>query len=821
MFSPRWRKVLRDLWSFKWRTLLVALSIAVGVFAVGVVTQTFGAVRNQLVVEYPKSNPASATLITSPFDDDLLQSIRKMDGIAHAEGRGITVVQVRVGNDEWRQMELFAIPDFKNININKVYPQPNFPPDSTIGAERGIWPPTERGVLIERASFLLPGMLPAGLKVGDSFEVKAPNNRIYQLNFQGLAHEPGRIPPTFVSAAYGYITLDTLEWLTGTRQMDELDITVSRNALDQKYITQVAEQVKNKVETGGGVVGSLQVPIPGRHPFEDLFQGLLLLLNALGLSSLFLSGFLIVNTISALLGQQVRQIGVMKAIGARNGQIVGMYLVMTLIYGILAFLIAAPSSAFVAGRTSQLLAGFINVDFPQFQFVPDIIILEAIIAIVFPLIIGIFPVLAGTRMTVREAISDYGISTKPSKQKAGSRKRFFPSFNLQPSSFLSRPLMLSLRNTFRRKGRLALTLLTLTLAGAIFMSVFSVHSAMLITLEDALKYWKFDVMVIFNRAYPSDLIEQEVQKIPGITHAEGWGMATVRRLRPDDSESPDLMMFATPTNTTMIEPTMIQGRWLLPDDENAIVISNAVAKLEPDIKVGDDITLKINGKKSSWHVVGVDRVVGNFGGAGNVNVNLPYFERVTGLVGRSIMVQVTTDRHDRAYQDQIQKAITDEFKQAGIRVGNGMTSGLIREQNETFFNIIIGLLLVMTVLMAFVGGLGLMGTMTLNVIERTREIGVMRAIGASNGAIQRIVIVEGVLIGAVSWLVGAVVAIPLGQMLSAVLGEALLQLPLHYVVSTDGIVLWFIVVLVISALASILPAHNASRLTVRQVLAYE
>jgi putative ABC transport system permease protein len=242
---------------------------------------------------------------------------------------------------------------------------------------------------------------------------------------------------------------------------------------------------------------------------------------------------------------------------------------------------------------------------------------------------------------------------------------------------------------------------------------------------------------------------------------------------------------------------------------------------EPDIKVGDEITLKVNGKKSQWHVVGIVRVVGNFGGVGTVYANYPYYARVTGEVGRATTVQVTTDKHDPEYQIQIQKAMEAQYKQAGIRFGGSITSGLIRQQNELFFNIIVVLLMVMAVLMAAVGGLGLMGTMTLNVLERTREIGVMRAIGASNGSIRRIVLAEGLLIGMLSWALGALLAVPFGQLLSTALGELIFQLPLHYTVSTMGIVVWLVVVLVISLFASILPAQNAARLTVREVLAYE
>ncbi|HSR34916.1 MAG TPA: FtsX-like permease family protein, partial [Anaerolineae bacterium] len=134
---------------------------------------------------------------------------------------------------------------------------------------------------------------------------------------------------------------------------------------------------------------------------------------------------------------------------------------------------------------------------------------------------------------------------------------------------------------------------------------------------------------------------------------------------------------------------------------------------------------------------------------------------------------------------------------------------------------LIAFLLVMAVLLAVVGGIGLMGSMSLNVLERTREIGVMRAIGASDGSVLTIVIVEGVLIGLLSWLLGAVVSGPLSRLLCDAVGVSIFQTPLSYKFSLEGVGLWLVVVIVLAAVASVWPARNASRVTVREVLAYE
>ncbi len=127
----------------------------------------------------------------------------------------------------------------------------------------------------------------------------------------------------------------------------------------------------------------------------------------------------------------------------------------------------------------------------------------------------------------------------------------------------------------------------------------------------------------------------------------------------------------------------------------------------------------------------------------------------------------------------------------------------------------------MAVLLAVVGGLGLMGTMSINVLERTREIGVMRAIGASDGSVRRIVIVEGVLIGVLSWAMGTAVAFPLSMLLSEAVGQSLLESPLSYTFSPPGALIWLVLVIVIATLASLLPAYRAARMSVRETLSYE
>ena len=81
---PRWRKVLSDLIDNKARTTLVVLSIAVGVFAIGVIAGAYRIISDDMSVSYAANNPSNIEIRMDDFDEDFLNTIRKFDGIKEA-----------------------------------------------------------------------------------------------------------------------------------------------------------------------------------------------------------------------------------------------------------------------------------------------------------------------------------------------------------------------------------------------------------------------------------------------------------------------------------------------------------------------------------------------------------------------------------------------------------------------------------------------------------------------------------------------------------------------------------------------------------------
>jgi putative ABC transport system permease protein len=785
---------VRDLGVARTRTVLVVLSIAVGVFAVGTIAGSNALLQQGLREAYAASLPASATFATSPFGDDVVNMVRGLRGVAEAEARRSVTVRLQTGPDSYREMQLTAISDFRDQRLDLVTPEPG-----------AAWPPRRGEMLLERSSLTL-----ADVAVGSDVQVQTVDGKLHRLHVVGLSHEVGASPAFYVGRLNGHVDFDTLADLGYDTTYDDLRIRVADPTLDRAGIGAAAEVVRTHLERAGVTVYSVYVPIPGQHPANDLLAGVFLVLGVLGLLALVASGFLVVNTVNAIIAQQTRQIGVMKAVGARNRQVAGLYLGMVLVYAVLSLGVALPLGALGAYALTVFTANLVNFDIATFFAPPEVIALEVAVGLLVPLLAALVPVWRGVRVTVREAVSSTGLSDSFGRGRVDRL--------VQRVRGLPRPTLLSIRNTFRRKARLVLTLAALTLSAAVFMAVFSVRASLYRTLDDALAYFDYDVQVELAQPARADQLEAESKRVPGVTLAEAWRFATAQRIRPDGAESRAFFTFGLPPESQTVKPRLQEGRWLRPDDGNALVATANVRDDEPDLQVGDQVTMRINGRDGTWTLVGI---VESPTKRPFLYANAGALELAAHDVGRASVVMLVTTASDQATQDRVGRAAREHLESVGIKVAATTSLAEIRTTQERLFAVLVIFLSTMALLLGMVGGLGLTGTMSINVVERAREIGVIRAVGASDGAVLRLFLAEGVLIGLISWGIGALLALPISKALSDALGMVFLSRPLSYAVSVEGIVLWLGVVLVLAAIASLLPAWRASRLAVREVLAYE
>ena len=808
--KPRWRKVVHDLVDNWGRTLLVVLSIAVGVFSIGVIAGAYQIISNDMSASYAANRPANIEMRMTNFDDDVLASIHNQRHVEDAEARRVFNIRVRVpGTQKWTTLDMIAFEDFEQNEINLLKPVAGDPL------------PDKREVLLEQDA-----LQDLDVSVGGLLEFQLPDGSTRNLPVTGIVQDTAAGAGDFLASPYAYITMDTLQYLGEPRLYNRALVIVSQSGEGIFHIRDVGAQLKDKLENDGHVIIRSRFSETHKHPLGDTVNAILGILLALGVLIVFLSSSLIANTLNALLNQHLRHIGVIKLVGGQRGQVFRMYLALILVFGILALLISVPLGGQGAYGLALFIARELNFNLLGYRIVPAALLIQVLVGLLIPLIAGLAPVVKGSKITVLQALSG-GLAEEENKARANqARVPWFDWMQVKATRFLAargihipRPFVISLRNTFRRKSRLALTLFTLTMGGAIFIGVFNVR----VSLHDYIgrigNYFVADVSVDFDKPYRLKEIEQQVMKLDGFQHVEGWQFVSGDVLDASQNVLENINIFGPPADSELIEPLLVSGRWIRSGDVRKLAVSEGARKYFPDLKPGDTLNLRIDGKDEAWEIVGIFKFVDREG----VLAYAPYeyVSRMNDLANRSYSFRVVTDRHDRPYQDAKAEELDAYFRELGYKVRVAEAGRASLDTAVESLDVLVVFLLIMAILTAIVGSMGLTGTMGMNVLERTREIGVMRAIGADDRAVMRTVIAEGVFIGMISFGLAVILSIPVTYLLSTIVSLAIFQTPIDIVFTYMGYAIWLGLVLALSALGSILPARNAARLTIREVLAYE
>jgi putative ABC transport system permease protein len=803
MFNPRWKKVLTDFWGHKLRSFLVIASITIGLFAIGLIVSMDIIITEDMKAGYMVVNPANILILTTPFDEDLVNAIGNLDGVAQAEGVRTMTLRYQKPNGEWAPIDIKAIPHNENMDINRVQ------------VEDGDWPPQDRQIAIEGNKFGED----LNTSVGDSIKVELPSGLVRDIQVTSVVHDQtvgsSGAGGFFLAPVQGYIIQDTLDWLESPSTLNTLYVTVQGDRNDKAHIQAIANSVIKRVEDSGRVVVTSQVRQANNHPNRVYVEAIVAVLVVLGFLVMFLSAFLITNTLAALLNQQVNHIGVMKTIGASRGQIIGIYMALIFVYGLTSFVIALPLSAWAAYALMDYFAKAINITLQGFRVEPAVFWIEIAVAMLIPQLAGIVPILNGTRISVVEALS--GLS----QTNAQNKKTWFDR-RLESIRGLSRPTILSLRNTFRRKGRLFLTLFTLTLGGAIFIGTFNVQSSLTNYIDRIGHYFLADVTFTLSESARISEINELIGSIPGVNNVEGWAASGGVLQKPDGTAGESVTLLAPPSDSTLVDPVVLEGRWIQPGDDNVVVVNERFREAYPNLKVGDRLKIKIAGKDEIVNVIGFFQLTGKTGGY-LAYTTYEYLSDVIHQNNRANSFRVVSDNPNMNIDQQkaLGAAIESKLKEKGYRVSELEAGKSLTATTADGLNILTGFLLMMAVLIAIVGSIGLTGTMSLNVLERTREIGILRAIGASDKAVMRLVMIEGLLIGMMSWIFGVILSFPIGNLMANAVNLALFGAPAGVTITLMGDFLWLLVVTVLSVLASVGPARNATRLTIREVLSYE
>ena len=481
--------------------------------------------------------------------------------------------------ETWRDLTLYAIADYEDQRLLQVREQ------------SGNYPPEKKEVLLERATITY-----LGLKTGDEILIKTAQGKKYTLLVSGIVHDLYRVPPVMEGWVYGYVSMDTIRWMGQPAGYNELYLDAE--ATSDEEIRALADETSDRIEGEGLPVYQKTLPDRGVHPMNFIIQTMQVLLGLIAAMSMFLSGLLVINVISAVIAQQEKQIGIMKAIGARSWQIVGLYFGMVLVLGLTACLLAIPLGRIGANALARFVAGLINFDPPVVEYTLPSLLIQFGVGLIVPLIAAAPAILNGTNVSPARVLSEYGISQV--WRGAGLMDAIldrFPRF--------TRDILLALRNPFRKRGRLILSLVTLTFAGAVFMGVVNLQASLSDSLDQMLGFWNYDAWLILDGHFSAEKMVNIAESVSGVGRAEAWGFAIGRYVRPDGSESDNLYLMATPAGTDFLDPPIVAGRDIQVLGEESILVSPGLLANEPTIQLGKPVTIKIEGREETYQVAGV------------------------------------------------------------------------------------------------------------------------------------------------------------------------------------------------------------------------
>ncbi len=787
--SSRWRKVARDLWLHAPRTVLVVLAIAVGLAGAGTVLNAWALVDVATSRGYLASNPASATLRLDSVDAGLLTQVRALPSVREVQARRTIGARVRAGG-AWQAAVLFAMDDFSTMRIG------------TIRGEIGTWPPTDGSIVIERSSLEY-----SGAAVGESLQVVLPGQAAATARIAGIARDVGLAPGWMEHVVYGFVTTRGLAQWGVPAAPNELQIVVRPDGLDQDGVRRIAYEVKGIAERAGHRVSDVTVPVPGEHVHAAQMDSLLMTQGAFGVLALLLSAFLVVNLMSAMLQGQVREIGIMKAIGAQGSQLAAMYLVMALFLGLAATLIALPV-AVIAGRSyAHLKAELLNFPLDGYGIPSWVLMSQVVVGLLLPVVSAAVPVRRGSRITVGEALRDVGVPPWHGGLEESWLVRVAPR--------MSRPLALSLRNAFRKRQRLILTLLALSGGGAVFLGARNLRASVVASVDALFAPQQFDLVVRLAEAPDLAQVEAAVRGVSGVATADAWVGLQGARQHADGTLGNVFSVTALPAKSPLFAPSMRSGRWLSADDTVAIVINGSLQKVDPVLQLGANVPLVVGGRTRAWRVVGIIES-GPQPVAYVARDPLARFP-VTGSVNAVVRSRLSGD----AAQVDLIMRLRNALSAADLPVSSSTLMAESKRVMQDHLLMVTDFLAAMAWLMIVVGGLGLASAMGLAVLERTREIGVLRAIGANHRAVFNLIQVEGLVIGILSWAVALPLSIPMSVVLARAFGRIMIPVPVAYLPEGRGVLAWLCLVVVVSVLACAWPATSALRMTTANALSYE
>jgi putative ABC transport system permease protein len=693
-------KILRDLWLNRARTGLVVLAIALSVMAFGVLNTPYTVVLYNFTTAYEQAEPAQAILTLPGFDEDLVEKVTGLPEVRLAEGRRQFNLKLESGGKP-RLINTYASLDPVHNSIARLAWEGASPAELREGE-----------VLLDRTFNALAPVMP-----GQTLTVQDMAGHSHDLKVAGLPNDLTSIPGRFNLLGQAFVNLDTAVRLGQERDFNQLLVVTqasgdNRAALQaeiQRQVTYIADEV----EHAGYPVLAVEMPVVGQPPLESVVRTLLLTLQLFAFLIVVLAVLVVSNVAAALVAEQTRQVGILKSMGARSSGVLRIYSNMVLIIGGLALLIALPLVWILMRLLVNVLVGLIDAQMLKFEIPLSTWVILPLLAFGATFVAVISPLWHASRLSVRQAISD------EAPRAEGGRAI------LNAGSLLVRN---ALRVLLRKRQRLFLNLLMLGLAGAMFIAALNARREVQVSVARVQLRRNYDIQVALDETVKRSVLEHATLNVPGVQDAEAFLRGNMGRMLPDGTRAGSVVVLAHPAGSDYTRPWSVSGQW--PVQQRGLLLSSEVLDMwglaaGPPPQPGQPVSVMAAGREADdWVLDGV---------LGKLNLATVYtaYEDYAALTHQESMANMLAIRlGPGADGPAMADRLLGELQRHGYSIQRVDYIPPINAAEMISYSIVIYVLFVVVALTSLVGGLGLMSTLTISVMERQREIGILRSMGS-------------------------------------------------------------------------------------------
>lgn len=769
------RKAMRDLTGDYRRLILSLAAMLVGMVAFGVIFFSYEMIDRELTEEFAAINPASAMIEVNVIDDELRELTAGFAGIEYFEERAFYELRVQTGENQWKKLELHSAANFGDLRLNMVQP------------EFGSYDPAVGELLIERNA---AGV--AGAGIGDFLTMADARGNEWTCRITGVVADIYQHPASIHNSVYAYVSDNMLQEMG--MNLNIITYMVADTPYDREAILAVSNEYIKLLEASGYTVVRLEVPeTPGVSMHYEEYVSTLFLLQVFTVVMLLFGCMIMSGLISSIMSGQIRQIGILKAVGSSTNKIMAAYQLAFMSLIAMTAAVSIPLVRLSANGFVKLTMGISNMK-PENLSVPWYFYLIYIVfAVAVPLVGVWLPVRRGIKISVRDALMESG--------PAGHSFRWsFPEIRV-----ISRPVLLSIRNAMRKKQRFLRNTVILSLGGALFTAVVTAMLATGTTLERNLDSLGFDYQVMTGSAKTEDEIRAVAAKLSSVRAYEVWGVAAAQLMQDNGSSGKSYPVYAPQNGSRMMVPDLLSGQWIEEGDGQGIVVGHKFLVSHPQYRLGSAVALQIGGQIREFELTGVIKDMGDAAIYMSHEAYQEYVDPAQQLSSLKLVLEYS------GRPKAVHTLLESELKEMGVGILSGQSRSDLYEVWSGHFAVTLQTFTFIILMLVTVAGFGLAATMNAQASERIREIGIMKAMGASHRQINRIVTSESIFISVISWLISVIIGIPLSVAGIFIFGNRIINTPLNTDVSSfaAAFMIWFVLILGIGYLASRSAAKQA------------